>query len=144
MEDLILGRYIIFEQNKLFGLKVNGKVKIQPHYHQIIWFEADLFFAKNTEDKWEILNDENQNIYNEKFDILLRFRDNQATFQKSNEFIFLNGYAIYNRVKFYNPNAYFNSSGMSIIETEDGKQGVIMENGDWLIKPILPSTLTTT
>jgi hypothetical protein len=136
MEDLILGRYIIFEQNKLFGLKVNGKVKIQPHYHQIIWFEADLFFARNTEDKWEILNDENQNIYNEKFDILLRFRDNQATFQKSNEFIFLNGYAIYNRVKFYNPNVKFDASGTAIIETEQGKKGLLKINGEWFVSPL--------
>jgi len=143
MADLILGRYIIFEQNNLFGLKVDAEVKIPPHYQQIIWFEADLFFTKDLENKWQILNDENQNVYNEKFDFLLRFRDNQATFQKSNEFIFLNGYGIYNRVKFYNLNAFFNGSGMSIIETEDGKQGVIMENGEWFIKPILPSALTT-
>ena len=136
MEDLILGRYIIFEHNNLFGLKVGGKVKIQPHYHQIIWFEADLFFAKNTEDKWEILNDENQNIYNEKFDILLRFRDNQATFQKSNEFIFLNGYAIYNRVKFYNPNAKFDASGTAIIETEQGEKGLLKINGEWYVSPL--------
>ncbi len=136
MEDLILGRYIIFEHNNLFGLKVDGKVKIQPHYHQIIWFEADLFFAKNTEDKWEILNDENQNIYNEKFDILLRFRDNQATFQKSNEFIFLNGYAIYNRVKFYNPNAKFDASGTAIIETEQGEKGLLKINGEWYVSPL--------
>jgi len=135
MEDLILGRYIIFEQNKLFGLKVNGKVKIQPHYHQIIWFEADLFFARNTEDKWEILNDENQNIYNEKFDILLRFKENQATFQKSNEFIFLNGYAIYNRVKFYNPNVKFDGSGTAIIETEQGEKGLLKINGEWFVSP---------
>ena len=136
MEDLILGRYIIFEHNNLFGLKVGGKVKIQPHYHQIIWFEADLFFAKNTEDKWEILNDENQNIYNEKFDILLRFRDNQATFQKSNEFIFLNGYAIYNRVKFYNPNVKFDASGTAIIETEQGEKGLLKINGEWFVSPL--------
>jgi len=136
MEDLILGRYIIFEHNNLFGLKVGGKVKIQPHYHQIIWFEADLFFARNTEDKWEILNDENQNIYNEKFDILLRFRDNQATFQKSNEFIFLNGYAIYNRVKFYNPNARFDASGTAIIETEQGEKGLLKINGEWYVSPL--------
>jgi len=136
MEDLILGRYIIFEHNNLFGLKVGGKVKIQPHYHQIIWFEADLFFARNTEDKWEILNDENQNIYNEKFDILLRFRDNQATFQKSNEFIFLNGYAIYNRVKFYNPNAKFDASGTAIIETEQGEKGLLKINGEWYVSPL--------
>ena len=135
MEDLILGRYIIFKHNNLFGLKVGGKVKIQPHYHQIIWFEADLFFARNTEDKWEILNDENQNIYNEKFDILLRFRDNQATFQKSNEFIFLNGYAIYNRVKFYNPNARFDASGTAIIETEQGEKGLLKINGEWFVSP---------
>ena len=136
MEDLILGRYIIFKHNNLFGLKVGGKVKIQPHYHQIIWFEADLFFARNTEDKWEILNDENQNIYNEKFDILLRFRDNQATFQKSNEFIFLNGYAIYNRVKFYNPNARFDASGTAIIETEQGEKGLLKINGEWFVSPL--------
>ena len=136
MEDLILGRYIIFEHNNLFGLKVGGKVKIQPHYHQIIWFEADLFFARNTEDKWEILNDENQNIYNEKFDILLRFRDNQATFQKSNEFIFLNGYAIYNRVKFYNPNSRFDASGTAIIETEQGEKGLLKINGEWFVSPL--------
>lgn len=135
MEDLILGRYIIFKHNNLFGLKVGGKVKIQPHYHQIIWFEADLFFARNTEDKWEILNDENQNIYNEKFDILLRFRDNQATFQKSNEFIFLNGYAIYNRVKFYNPNVKFDGSGTAIIETEQGEKGLLKINGEWFVSP---------
>jgi len=136
MEDLILGRYIIFEHNNLFGLKVDGKVKIQPHYHQIIWFEADLFFARNTEDKWEILNDENQNIYNEKFDILLRFRENKATFQKSNEFIFLNGYAIYNRVKFYNPNVKFDASGTAIIETEQGKKGLLKINGEWFVSPL--------
>jgi len=135
MEDLILGRYIIFEQNKLFGLKVNGKVKIQPHYHQIIWFEADLFFARDTEDKWEIIDDENQNIYNEKFDILLRFKENQATFQKSNEFIFLNGYAIYNRVKFYNPNVKFDGSGTAIIETEQGEKGLLKINGEWFVSP---------
>jgi hypothetical protein len=135
MEDLILGRYIIFEHNNLFGLKVDGKVKIQPHYHQIIWFEADLFFARNTEDKWEILNDENQNIYNEKFDILLRFKENQATFQKSNEFIFLNGYAIYNRVKFYNPNVKFDGSGTAIIETEQGEKGLLKINGEWFVSP---------
>ena len=135
MEDLILGRYIIFEHNNLFGLKVDGIIKIQPHYHQIIWFEADLFFARNTEDKWEILNDENQNIYNEKFDILLRFRDNQATFQKSNEFIFLNGYAIYNRVKFYNPNVKFDGSGTAIIETEQGEKGLLKINGEWFVSP---------
>jgi hypothetical protein len=136
MEDLILGRYIIFEHNNLFGLKVGGKVKIQPHYHQIIWFEADLFFARNTEDKWEILNDENQNIYNEKFDILLRFKENQATFQKSNEFIFLNGYAIYNRVKFYNPNVKFDASGTAIIETEQGEKGLLKINGEWFVSPL--------
>jgi hypothetical protein len=136
MEDLILGRYIIFEHNNLFGLKVDGKVKIQPHYHQIIWFEAHLFFARDKEDKWEILNDENQNIYNEKFDILLRFRDNQATFQKSNEFIFLNGYAIYNRVKFYNPNARFDASGTAIIETEQGENGLLKINGEWFVSPL--------
>jgi hypothetical protein len=130
-----LGRYIIFEHNNLFGLKVDGKVKIQPHYHQIIWFEADLFFARNTEDKWEILNDENQNIYNEKFDILLRFKENQATFQKSNEFIFLNGYAIYNRVKFYNPNVKFDGSGTAIIETEQGEKGLLKINGEWFVSP---------
>jgi len=135
MEDLILGRYIIFEQNNLFGLKVGGKVKIQPHYHQIIWFEADLFFARNTEDKWEILNDENQNIHNEKFDVLLRFRDNQATFQKSNEFVFLNGYGIYNRVKFYNPNVKFDGSGTAIIETEQGEKGLLKINGEWFVSP---------
>jgi hypothetical protein len=135
MEDLILGRYIIFKHNNLFGLKVDGKVKIQPHYHQIIWFEADLFFARNTEDKWEILNDENQNIYNEKFDILLRFKENQATFQKSNEFIFLNGYAIYNRVKFYNPNVKFDGSGTAIIETEQGEKGLLKINGEWFVSP---------
>ena len=135
MEDLILGRYIIFKHNNLFGLKVGGKVKIQPHYHQIIWFEADLFFARNTEDKWEILNDENQNIYNEKFDILLRFKENQATFQKSNEFIFLNGYAIYNRVKFYNPNVKFDGSGTAIIETEQGEKGLLKINGEWFVSP---------
>lgn len=135
MEDLILGRYIIFEQNNLFGLKVGGKVKIQPHYHQIIWFEADLFFARNTEDKWEILNDENQNIHNEKFDVLLRFRDNQATFQKSNEYVFLNGYGIYNRVKFYNPNVKFDGSGTAIIETEQGEKGLLKINGEWFVSP---------
>ena len=136
MEDLILGRYIIFEHNNLFGLKVDGKVKIQPHYHQIIWFEADLFFARNTEDKWEIIDDENQNIHNEKFDILLRFKENQATFQKSNEFIFLNGYAIYNRVKFYNPNARFDASGTAIIETEQGEKGLLKINGEWYVSPL--------
>ena len=136
MEDLILGRYIIFEHNNLFGLKVGGKVKIQPHYHQIIWFEANLFFARNTEDKWEILNDENQNIHNEKFDVLLRFRDNQATFQKSNEFVFLNGYGIYNRVKFYNPNVKFDGSGTAIIETEQGEKGLLKINGEWFVSPL--------
>jgi hypothetical protein len=136
MEDLILGRYIIFEHNNLFGLKVDGKVKIQPHYHQIIWFEADLFFARNTEDKWEILNDENQNIHNEKFDVLLRFRDNQATFQKSNEFVFLNGFGIYNRVKFYNPNVKFDGSGTAIIETEQGEKGLLKINGEWFVSPL--------
>ncbi len=136
MEDLILGRYIIFEHNNLFGLKVGGKVKIQPHYHQIIWFEADLFFARNTEDKWEILNDENQNIHNEKFDFLLTFKDNKATLQKSNEFIFLNGYGIYNRVKFYNPNVKFDASGTAIIETEQGKKGLLKINGEWFVSPL--------
>ena len=136
MEDLILGRYIIFEHNNLFGLQVGGKVKIQPHYHQIIWFEADLFFAKNTEDKWEIIDDENQNIHNEKFDLLLRFKDNKATFQKSNEFIFLNGYGIYQRVKFYNPNARFDASGTAIIETEQGEKGLLKINGEWYVSPL--------
>jgi hypothetical protein len=136
MEDLILGRYIIFEQNNLFGLKVDGIIKIQPLYYQIIWFEADLFFARNTEDKWEILNDENQNIHNEKFDVLLRFRDNQATFQKSNEFVFLNGFGIYNRVKFYNPNVKFDGSGTAIIETEQGEKGLLKINGEWFVSPL--------
>jgi hypothetical protein len=115
---------------------VDGIIKIQPLYYQIIWFEADLFFARNTEDKWEILNDENQNIHNEKFDVLLRFRDNQATFQKSNEFVFLNGFGIYNRVKFYNPNVKFDGSGTAIIETEQGEKGLLKINGEWFVSPL--------
>ena len=87
MEDLILGRYIIFKHNNLFGLRVSDIIKIQPQYKEIIWFEANLFFTRDIEDKWEIIDDENQNIHNEKFDFLLRFKDNKATFQKSNEFI---------------------------------------------------------
>ena len=136
MEDLILGRYIIFELNNLFGLRVFGIIKIQPQYKQIIWFEANLFFIRDIEDKWEIIDDENQNIHNEKFDFLLRFKDNKATFQKSNEFIFLNGYGIYQRVKFYNPNARFDASGTAIIQTEQGEMGLLKINGEWYVSPL--------
>ena len=136
MEDLILGRYIIFQQNNLFGLRVSGIIKIQPQYKEIIWFEANLFFTRDIEDKWEIIDDENQNIYNEKFDFLLRFQDNKATFQKSNEFIFLNGYGIYKRVKFYNPNARFDASGTAIIKTEQGEMGLLKINGEWYVSPL--------
>ena len=136
MEDLILGRYIIFEHNNLFGLRVSGIIKIQPQYKQIIWFEANLFFTRDIEDKWEIIDDENQNIHNEKFDFLLRFKDNKATFQKSNEFIFLNGYGIYQRVKFYNPNARFDASGTAIIQTEQGEMGLLKINGEWYVSPL--------
>lgn len=136
MEDLILGRYIIFELNNLFGLRVFGIIKIQPQYKEIIWFEANLFFARDIEDKWKIIDDENQNIHNEKFDLLLRFKDNKATFQKSNEFIFLNGYGIYQRVKFYNPNARFDASGTAIIETEQGEKGLLKINGEWYVSPL--------
>jgi hypothetical protein len=135
MEDLILGRYIIFEHNNLFGLKVDGTIKIQPKYKEIIWFEANLFFTRDIEDNWEIIDDENQNIHNEKFDFLLMFKENKATFQKSNEFIFLNGYGIYQRVKFYNPNARFDASGTVIIETEKGEQGLLKINGEWFVSP---------
>lgn len=136
MEDLILGRYIIFQQNNLFGLRVNEIIKIQPEYKEIIWFEANLFFARDIDEKWQILNDENQNIHNEKFDFFLRFRDNKATFQKSNEFIFLNGYEIYQRVKFYNPNARFDASGTAIIQTEQGEMGLLKINGEWYVSPL--------
>ena len=136
MEDLILGRYIIFKHNNLFGLRVSDIIKIQPQYKKIIWFEANLFFTRDIEDKWEIIDDENQNIHNEKFDFLLRFQDNKATFQKSNEFIFLNGYGIYKRVKFYNPNARFDASGTAIIETEQGEKGLLKINGEWYVSPL--------
>jgi hypothetical protein len=136
MEDLILGRYIIFKHNNLFGLRVSDIIKIQPQYKEIIWFEANLFFTRDIEDKWEIIDDENQNIHNEKFDFLLRFKDNKATFQKSNEFIFLNGYGIYQRVKFYNPNARFDASGTAIIQTEQGEMGLLKINGEWYVSPL--------
>ena len=136
MEDLILGRYIIFKHNNLFGLRVSDIIKIQPQYKEIIWFEANLFFTRDIEDKWEIIDDENQNIHNEKFDFLLIFKDNKATLQKSNEFIFLNGYGIYNRVKFYNPNVKFDASGTAIIETEQGKKGLLKINGEWFVSPL--------
>lgn len=136
MEDLILGRYIIFKHNNLFGLRVSDIIKIQPQYKEIIWFEANLFFTRDIEDKWEIIDDENQNIHNEKFDFLLRFKDNKATFQKSNEFIFLNGYGIYKRVKFYNPNARFDASGTAIIQTEQGEMGLLKINGEWYVSPL--------
>ena len=136
MEDLILGRYIIFEHNNLFGLRVSDIIKIQPQYKEIIWFEANLFFIRDIEDKWEIIDDENQNIHNEKFDFLLRFKDNKATFQKSNEFIFCNGYGIYQRVKFYNPNARFDASGTAIIQTEQGEMGLLKINGEWYVSPL--------
>jgi len=136
MEDLILGRYIIFGHNNLFGLSVSGIIKIQPQYKEIIWFEANLFFARDIEDKWKIIDDENQNIHNEKFDLLLRFKDNKATFQKSNEFIFLSGYGIYQRVKFYNPNARFDASGTAIIQTEQGEMGLLKINGEWYVSPL--------
>jgi hypothetical protein len=136
MEDLILGIYIIFKQDNLFGLRVLDIIKIQPRYKEIIWFESNLFFTRDIEDKWEIIDDENQNIHNEKFDFLLRFKDNKATFQKSNEFIFLNGYGIYHRVKFYNPNARFDASGTAIIETEQGEKGLLKINGEWFISPL--------
>jgi len=136
MEDLILGRYIIFQQNNLFGLKVSGIIKIQPQYKEIIWFEANLFFVRDIDEKWQILNDENQNIHNEKFDFFLRFRDNKATFQKSNEFIFLNGYEIYQRVKFFNPGARFDASGTAIIKTEQGEMGLLKINGEWYVSPL--------
>ena len=136
MEDLILGRYIIFKHNNLFGLRVSDIIKIQPQYKEIIWFEANLFFTRDIEDKWEIIDDENQNIHNEKFDFLLRFKDNKATFQKSNEFIFCNGYGIYQRVKFYNPNARFDASGTAIIQTEQGEMGLLKINGEWYVSPL--------
>jgi hypothetical protein len=136
MEDLILGRYIIFQQNNLFGLRVNEIIKIQPEYKEITWFEANLFFARDIVEKWQILNDENQNIHNEKFDFFLRFKDNKATFQKSNEFIFLNGYEIYQRVKFFNPDARFDASGTAIIKTEQGEMGLLKINGEWYVSPL--------
>ena len=141
---MILGKYSIFKEGELCGLKNCGELAIQPIYKELLWFELNWFIAQHPNEKWIITNDLGNNILGEEFDFLHQFKNGVATFQKSNEFVFVNGYAIFKRVKFNNPGAYFNSSGMSIIETEDGKQGVIMENGDWLIKPILPLLLTTT
>ena len=140
---MILGKYSIIQIGGFYGLKNGSKLVIDPVFKELLWFEYNKFIVQNEDEKWLIVNDLGNNILDEEFDRLHQFKNGVATFQKSNEFIFVNGYDVFKRVKFNNPDAYFNSSGLSIIQTEDGREGVILENGEWFLTPAFPQTLTS-
>jgi hypothetical protein len=106
-------------------------------FTQIIWMESDLFLCFS--DNWRLINGQNMDLLNESFPMLISLSGGMAIFMKDNAYIFLNGYGqITTRVEFFNNDAEFNGADLALIETRDGKKGLLKKNGEWYIEPITP------
>jgi hypothetical protein len=118
-------------------LDTTGRVITPFKYNQIIWMESDLFLCFS--DAWTLLNSQNIDLLKEEFPCLISLSIGMAIFMKNNEYIFTNGYGqITTRVEFFNKDAEFNGADLALIETRDGKKGLLKKNGEWYVEPITP------
>ena len=77
-------------------------------------------------------------LLKEEFTYLISLSDGIAVFLKNREYIFMNGYAqIFRRVNFFNQDADFNGADMALIQTEDGRRGLLKKNGEWYVDPTI-------
>ena len=63
---MILGKYSIIQIGGFYGLKNGSKLVIDPVFKELLWFEYNKFIAQNEDEKWLIVNDLGNNIYNKK------------------------------------------------------------------------------
>jgi len=118
-------------------LDTNGRVITPFIYSQILWLEADIFLCQA--ENWVVLNSWNIDLLKEGFTYLVCLSDGIAVFLKGKEYTFMNGHAkIFRRINFFNQDAEFNGADMALIQTEDGKRGLLKKNGEWYVEPTIP------
>ncbi len=117
-------------------LDTNERVITPFIYTQILWLEADIFLCQA--ENWVVLNSWNIDLLMEGFTYLVCLSDGIAVFLKGNEYTFMNGHAkIFRRINFFNQDAEFNGADMALIQTEDGRRGLLKKNGEWYVEPTI-------